>query len=467
MRPRSRVAHAAILASLLGSSACADQTRGDPASNRVSVAHADELADLATLPACAASEQPCVDWVMIWSRQMPLSQAAIDEVTLAARAANANLWVVQDSLLFLPQPDRRTRRVIEVLERAGAMLHYPSVTVYRDGVVAQPAVLGFKNSEAYLAVLTSVPTAILPTEAPSDVVPTEDARNAAARIVWSKEMDSRPGFFFRRVPHTDLISYDRQGKVWLEGFETGDVYRAPGTVDFVPTPDGRGFVTPITGEGLAFFSLNETLESSRQTRLAKAAYIDAEMQDQYPSVGIIEDSGRGWVDYRVLTSWYEGLAIRDYRVHWHLGAAGTVEPLTPRRVICPGASLSLPILGPSGGLVSARDETTGHTKVFAIGDGEQCTETTTLGIATSKATFSADGEHLVYSAISGGDRSKVVIGAFSIRDRAHLQVPFGQSSQLTIPDFVGSDSILFLHTPDPEAGGKAEFRIVCCVSASR
>jgi len=283
-------------------------------------------------------------------------------------------------------------------------------------------------------------------------------------VVWEKEMDPPPGLFFRRVPGTSFLAYDQASAVWLEDFQTGERLRAPGYVDFVPSPRGRFFVTPSQGSGLAFYEGRGVFEAGREDTTAVPAYIDLEMDDQYPSIGLLSATSATYHDYRVLISWYEGAAVRDYRVYFSPDDGMTVRPLGPKRPACLGRTISLPIISPDGLFMTARDEGDGTTSVWALNEDGTCSVDASLGRSTSKATFSPDGRRVVYSAPVPGTRTESAVFVFDRATGRHGQLPGATTHQLTIPEFVGPDSILLVATPPDWSNPR--FRMFCCISSS-
>jgi len=354
------------------------------------------------------------------------------------------------------------------------MLHFTSVSVLRGPEVQGTSVLGYKRAEGYRVLLEPRITGLrqrwsAPTSALAD-----DSRTATPgetgdiEIVWRLPVSPTPGAFFRRVPGTRYIAYDQNREVWLHDLESGERVRGPGWIDFVPTPEGALFVTPADRDaGLELYDAREVLREGRAGRGAQVrpVYVDSAMSDQYPSVGILEGEPGERVRYRILISWFEGLAIREYDVRWGGDGPVRVEPVTEKIDACPGMGLSTPILSKDGQEIAARDESTGTTRLFRVEADGSCEPVLDFGRGTSKVGFSDDGRLIAFSSTEGvtGDRamgrSRTLV--FDRESQETVQIPESTTRSLVIPEFVGSDSLLFLASPDLRRL-PVEFRMACC-----
>lgn len=286
-------------------------------------------------------------------------------------------------------------------------------------------------------------------------------------ILWRQTMVPSPGFFFRRAPGTRYVSYDQSDEVVLQHLETDEKLLGPGFIDFVPTPDGALFVTPSHDDGLEFYVASHVFREARAGRgeALPPIFRDREMDDQYPSVGVLAHEEGVSTTYRILVSWFEGLAMREYRVDWGSAGSATVTPLGPRTEPCAGMGLSIPILSKDGQEIAARDESTGTTKIFRYHDDGSCTESFDLGIQTSKVGFTDDGRLVAFSSPDEGQRGSAARARTYVHNRdsgVTAEIPFSESRGLMIPEFVGPDSLLFMATEGPGRGTQ-EFRLVCCV----
>ena len=242
--------------------------------------------------------------------------------------------------------------------------------------------------------------------------------------------------------------------IYLLDLVDGRSRLASGYIDFVPTPDGRYFVTPGPDrDGLSFYEADEVFEAARtNTRGSVAPFFkDRRMRDQYPSVGILEQEESRTV-YRVLTSWFEGIVYRDYEVQVdprtgvpRVRPIG--EPVTP----CRETSLSTPIMSQDGLEVAARDESTGTTKVFRILMAGRCNEVLDLGVQTSKVAWHRTGRLLAFAMPRvrrrRGEPDESSRGIFLFdRDQQRLTRLSDSegASPVAFPDFIGDDSVVFL-----------------------
>jgi hypothetical protein len=458
------------------------------------------LDSLTSLEEAAGRIEECVDdcsgIVYFWSQRMPLSRSGIAEISGAARRLGMPLTLVGTEELHEyahadPGLGAGVIPIADAMLGAGVLAHAPAVVVHDHGQVVGPAILGYKTAETYEGMIgrrvsgttSSDRGGLLPPPsippAPSSTPPTLSstplslptavaAASQRGRPLVEYEAVGTPGAYFRWVPGRQALAYESRGQIYLLDLVDGQSRLASGYIDFIPTPDGRYFVTPGPNRGgLAFYEANRVFEAARaNTRGVVPFFVDRRMRDQYPSVGILEQEGPRTV-YRVLTSWYDGIVYRDYVVQVdprtgipRIGPIG--EPVTP----CGETSLSIPIMSQDGLEVAARDESTGTTKIFRILTDGRCTEVLDLGIQTRKVAWHRTGRLLAFArprvrrANGGIDQSTWGIFLFD-RDRRRLTklADSEDASQLAFPDFVGDDSVVFL-VPGRSRGASNVFRVV-------
>ncbi|MGH7506883.1 MAG: hypothetical protein ACRELX_14595, partial [Longimicrobiales bacterium] len=371
------------------------------------------------------------------------------------------------------------------LVAAGATIHFPTIAIVRGETVIGNVIAGYKRAEGYMALLEprlrsieagrarTVSGQEKPTGSPLAPRLSFDVggahgeateRSSEAEVVWTYPVRPAPGAFFRWVPGTRFISFDQRRKVWLVNVETDERVSGPGWIDFVPTPDGRLFVTPGNGhDGLEFYVASDVFRFGKSS---EPVFVDNDMTDQYPSVGILEESQDGMrTRYRILISWFEGLAFRDYEVEWRGYRDASIRPVSPKREACSGMGLSTPIMSKDSREIAARDEATGTTKLFRLEDDASCTELFDFGRPTSKVGFSADGMLIAYSSPDPIHEGRTVRSTTYVLDRESMRttaVPFSRSAGLVIPEFVGADSLLIAVKEEP-GDHAVEFRLICCV----
>ena len=214
--------------------------------------------------------------------------------------------------------------------------------------------------------------------------------------------------------------------------------------------------------GLEFYVASGVLERGRagEGEHVTPVFVDIQMADQYPSVGILETQPGRRTTYRILVSWFEGLAIRDYEVTWVGSASVRVTPRSPKLEACRGLALSTPMLSKDGREIAARDETTGTTKIFRLARNGSCQLVYDIGRQTSKVAFSDDGTLIAYS--SPNARSNSTTYVLNRRTRQTRQLPESESRGLVIPEMIGPDSLLLQVTLDSRRRS-VEFRLLCCV----
>jgi hypothetical protein len=352
------------------------------------------------------------------------------------------------------------------------LAHAPALVVYDEGQVVGRAILGYKTAETYEEMIERRLAGETPSGHPrTSLTPTTilPAASEGGRPLVEYEAVGTPGAYFRWVPARQAIAYESGQRVYLLDLVDGRSRLAPGYVDFVPTPDGRYFVTPGPDrDGLSFYDADEVFEVARaDTRgSVEPFFADRRMQDQYPSVGILERE-ESRIVYRVLTSWFTGVVYRDYEVEVD-ARTGTprmrpiAEPVRP----CRETSLSIPIMSQDGLEVAARDESTGTTKIFRILSGGRCEEVLDLGVQTSKVAWHRTGRLLAFAVPRvrprRGDDAERFEGLFLFdRDRRRMtRIRDSEgASPLAFPDFIGDDSVVFL-IPRRSRRESSVFRVI-------
>jgi len=436
----------------------------------------DSLGALARRLADCEPSRPCKHLVYVRSDAMPLSVQGVPEIVEASRALGVPLTILPAHALFEPADETALDALRMALVEAGATVHFPAVVVMDTGAPVGNALVGFKPAEIYESMLGprletleqgAATGGLMATVAPVvGNVPERDVQ-----LLATYPLPSRPGAFFRRAPGTRYISFDLGRVVYLHHLESNERFSAPGQLDFVPSPDGAFFVTPgARYAGLQFYSARQIFRQGTQgnARALDPLVVDETLRDEYPSVGILdreEDGSR--VRYRVLTAWREGAQYRDYEFKFDTtGEITDIQSLNRRTAACQDLQLSLPILSKDGREMSARDERTGTTKVFRLGPNGACREVFDSGMQTTKATFNYDGALLAFGS-RDGERTRLgdprpAIYVVDRRTGETTRIPESTSKSLTIPEFVGPDSLLFL-VAGSRANDPSELRLVCCV----
>jgi len=419
-----------------------------------------------SIEACGAA---CGRIVYAWTPRMPLSRSGIPNIVAAAGSLGAPVVLVStEELLDYAEGHHPASQdglaLADAMLAAGVLAHAPAVVVYASGDVAGTAILGYKPAPAYESLLRMRLDGADAPRTPVAPIATRRMRPAVDQVSVDREAVGLPGAYFRWVPGTRMVVYESGRSIYLLDLDSGENSVAPGWIDFVPTPDGRYFVTPGPGdEGLTFFDARDVFVAAEQNRSmsVESIFTDMRMRDQYPSVGILEQDA-SHTRYRVLTSWFEGLVYRDYDVQLNAASgAASVRPIGEPIVPCQGYALSTPIMSQTGREVAARDERTGTTKIFAIEDEGRCTEALDLGIPTSKVAWHASGRRIAFATPRRGRGVNGGAGIFVFdRDtRAITAVPASEgASRLAFPDFVG-DAVVFL-LPGSDNRSSSLFRLV-------
>ena len=409
------------------------------------------VAALASLLVLAGhSPAPDDRLVYVWSRGMPLSVDGLPEAEAAAKALGVRFVARNlEDVHAAAHPDRSLPP-----EVAGSDLHVPSATLVRvvDGEDQVRTVLGYKHRDALVRALATAAVVRPPVDrgtaadAPADASPLHPSE-----IRWVGEPEpGYPGFFYRMIPGTTQFVLDRRGRTWVHDTDTGARWQGPAEIDLVPSPDAAFLVAPLD-RGLAFYSWEELRRVGPEGGGADLPpfHLDPDMDDQYPSVGIL-GAVDGGTRVRILVSWFAGVRVRDYVVS-RTGDGGLgARPITDVVRPCPDVRLSTPILSPDGHRVSGRDEATGTTKVFEIGaSGARCDEVVDVGTGTSKATFSPSSDYLTFSrwdALGGRRLARVHVLDLTTGEVRALRE--ATSTRLLIPDFGTEDEILILGVRD-------------------
>jgi hypothetical protein len=118
------------------------------------------------------------------------------------------------------------------------------------------------------------------------------------------------------------------------------------------------------------------------------------------------------------------------------------------------------MLSRDGREFAARDEATGTTKIFLLAHHTDCEEVIDLGLQTSKVAFRNDGRFIAFSALSLLEDAQYMYVTYVLdrQNQGVARVRGSESRTLSIPEFVGADSLLVLVND-----GKSEFRLFCCI----
>jgi hypothetical protein len=211
-----------------------------------------------------------------------------------------------------------------------------------------------------------------------------------AQLTQSRSVETvRPvGFFFKPIATTDLIAYTSQNAAYLFDLGTRREQRIPGTVDPVPTPDGKFLTRP----GLMFYPVL-TLAAGDTIPV----FIDRELPDEYQTISILKQS-RDAVRYRVVTGWRMGVRLREYDVTFATRDKPVhIEPLGTPMVPCTGRGFSLPISAKGSREVGVFDKDSRTNRVIEIGEDGRCTDVLDLGFASGKLSFNYDASAIAFA----------------------------------------------------------------------
>jgi hypothetical protein len=326
--------------------------------------------------------------IYVWSPGMPLSIRGLDE----ARAAAESLGIAFTAVVADAAPDQRsqdpTLASLELVYR-NANIHYPSITFYRRGKVLGAAIPGFKSRETYA---TLAREAFAEARTPAAVRQPASMwldRNARVNTVRTVQTVRHVGFFFKPIATTDVVSYTSENASYLFDLGTRREQRIPGTVDPVPTPDGKLLTRP----GLLLYPMLPLIAGDTTPRFS-----DRELPDEYQTAAILKKS-KDATRYRIVTGWRMGARLRDYDVSFDRdGITLHVQPLGPPSVPCPERMFSLPISAKGDSREMGAYDTRAKTNiVFQVTDDGKCIDVLDLGFASGKLSFSYDNSAVAFS----------------------------------------------------------------------
>lgn len=335
--------------------------------------------------------------IYVWSPGMPLSVSGLKQATVAADSLGIEFTaVVADTrpgeieLTGIDTIYQQTLNSIELVYR-NATIHYPTAIFYHDGSLLGSAIPGYKTSSAYVGLAhdSFAHSKASDVATPKTTTPTFWVDHKADVTEKRRVETVRPvGFFFKPVPTTDLVSYTSQNRAFLFDLGTQHETRIPGTVDPVPTPDGKF----ITRPGLIFYPV-PTLASGDTTPF----FVDRDLPDEYQTISILRQ-GKNDARYRVVTGWRTGLRLRDYDIAFTRdGKPEHIQPLATPMVPCPERVLVLPISSKGSREVGVFDKSSNTNRIIDVTDDGKCVDVMDLGFASGKLSFNYDGSAIAFA----------------------------------------------------------------------
>ena len=336
--------------------------------------------------------------IYVWSPGMPLSvsglveaKAAADSLGIAFTAVVADAHPLELDRSNVDTAYQHSLNSLDLVYR-DATIHYPSIIFYRHGALLGSAIPGYKPRETYVALAREAFELASSTRevARSLPAPTSFWVDHKAQLTQIRSVETvRPvGFFFKPIATTDLVAYTSQNAAYLFDLGTRREQRIPGTVDPVPTPDGKFLTRP----GLMFYPV-PTLAAGDTIPV----FIDRELPDEYQTISILKQS-RDAVRYRVVTGWRMGVRLRDYDVTFATRDKPVhIEPLGTPMVPCEGRGFSLPISAKGSREVGVFDKDSRTNRVIEIGDDGRCTDVLDLGFASGKLSFNYDASAIAFA----------------------------------------------------------------------
>ena len=440
----------------------------------------------------------CLVLVYVWSSVMPLSTEGILEVRAAADSTGARLILLpaaalQDfvngrSLLSRIRHSVAgkdlTRRVQDMIA-AGATVHYPALLVFVGGQLHGSGILGYKTRAAYPPLIRQRVAQAVEFSSTRHMHQSESSPTLSSTGRYSDiPVSGNPGGYFKVIPTWGTLSFSDASGVHLVDLKSRTTVRGPGYIDLIPDPNGELFVTPQREHGgLEFYNVADVMRARAEGTSARVLplFVDHEMRDYYPSIGIIHaryQQGQRVGVYRVMLSWYTGAIFRDYKVTHRGHQPHRVEPAGKPTQVCPGRRVSLPIISPTGQHVAVRDEETATTRIYYLLPNGECRLSIDTKLSTGKVAWHSTGTTIAFAIPRGVVKdgtsilwedkrsSSELAGVFvyDLRNKDIIRVSGSETvNRLTFPDFVNDSSIIFLTAEDT---GLAYFRIAPVPSAS-
>lgn len=333
--------------------------------------------------------------IYVWSPGMPLSvsglaqaKAAADSLGVAFTAVVADARSGELEASGVATTYQRTLNSLELVYR-NATVHYPTAIFYRHGRLLGSAIPGYKTTSAYLTLARERLGHPEPETESTSTAPSFWVDRNASVVEMRRVETVRPvGFFFKPVATTDLVSYTSINAAYIFDLGTRRELRIPGTVDPVPTPDGKFMTRP----GLIFYPI-PTLASGDTTPF----FVDRDLPDEYQTISILKQS-KDAARYRVVTGWRTGLRLRDYDITFSRdGKPQQIVPLGKPMIPCPERTLVLPISSKGTREVGVFDKASNTNRIIEVTDGGKCLDVLDLGFASGKLSFNYDGSAIAFA----------------------------------------------------------------------
>jgi hypothetical protein len=450
----------------------------------------------------ASSRSLCRGVIYVWWEGMPLSAEGIPEIRAAAQQLGIDVHVVNAISLYPDETDSSARDrtdaragerrngegTAHLLRQAGATVHAPAAVPFVDGELTAATILGYKTAEGYRRLIKASLAEAARSPHPNRTSRigvqgrrlTGEVGDGAGRIVRDVPIKGEPGPYFRRVGNLPLVSIVVANRAYLVDMVSSHAYTTPAWVDLVPTPDKALFVTPSRDrKGLQFYDGDSLIAMSMMgTAMGlRPVYVDESMRDEYPSVGMpstvlhsrIAENRSASTTYRVVTGWYDGAIAREY-IAERKGGLLQVRPAGGAKVICHGRALSLPILAPDGRTFAAHDQRRGSTVILWIESDGTCRELLDTGLRTGKVAFDPSSRLAAFAIPPDATRPATSREQAGLRGVFVADLEAGvvtrivgseKVNRLTFPEFIGSDSLMFLLSR-PNSYAPTVLRLTCC-----
>jgi hypothetical protein len=188
---------------------------------------------------------------------------------------------------------------------------------------------------------------------------------------------------------------------WLKDLTEQTSVAIPGSIDPVPTPDGKWLTVP----GMSFYNMKDILAKKAAGEDASnvpAVVDDGGLSGVYQSIGQMPARNGNDV-YRVITD-TNGVTFQDYEANQGNGGdvPASVKPVHAAggQRMCPdmdSSEMQMPMLSKDGRYLSLYSAQDRATKIFEIEEGTwKCREVLNLGFPTGKVDFNFDNSKLTF-----------------------------------------------------------------------
>jgi len=212
---------------------------------------------------------------------------------------------------------------------------------------------------------------------------------------------SKPNYFFRSFPQTELISYASNDGNFILNMKSKKQFKMPGPFD--PVPLGEKVIsTPDSEYGMSFYSVRDVLSGNTEPKLLhRSGYL----KGVYQSVGLLEKT-KNSETYAVITAGETSSVLLQKIKVSEIKGELTVEDVGSSQAFCKSQDIKLPMISKNGQEVSGLDGVSGTSKIWKLNyETGGCAELEDIGVNAGKADFSFDGNQIVFHLRGDGSKT--------------------------------------------------------------